>query len=101
MLIDYRVQLREYLLQISRAITAQLNLDDVLQLVLEAATRILAEQAGLIALRDPDGDFAICNIGITTGTELEISDSFSLPVSGALILNPATEQFHVVVGISF
>jgi PAS domain S-box-containing protein len=59
MLIDYRVQLREYLLQISRAITAQLNLDDVLQLVLEAATRILAGQAGLIALRDPDGDFAI------------------------------------------
>ena len=42
MLIDYRVQLREYLLQISRAITAQLNLDDVLGLVLEAATRILA-----------------------------------------------------------
>ncbi len=59
MLIDYRVQLREYLLQISRAITAQLNLDDVLQLVLEAATRILAGQAGLIALRDEDGDFGI------------------------------------------
>jgi PAS domain S-box-containing protein len=59
MLIDYRIQLREYLLQISRAITAQLNLDDVLQLVLEAATRILAGQAGLIALRDPGGEFAI------------------------------------------
>jgi len=59
MLIDYRVQLREYLLQISRAITAQLNLDDVLQLVLEAATRILAGQAGLIALRGEDGNFAI------------------------------------------
>jgi PAS domain S-box-containing protein len=51
--------LREYLLQISRAITAQLNLDDVLQLVLEAATRILAGQAGLIALRDSGGDFSI------------------------------------------
>ncbi|MFL7792864.1 MAG: PAS domain S-box protein, partial [Anaerolineae bacterium] len=59
MLIDYRIQLREYLLQISRAITAQLNLDDVLQLVLEAATRILAGQAGLIALRDPGGEFTI------------------------------------------
>jgi PAS domain S-box-containing protein len=59
MLIDYRIQLREYLLQISRAITAQLNLDDVLQLVLEAATRILAGQAGLIALRDSDDEFAI------------------------------------------
>jgi PAS domain S-box-containing protein len=59
MLIDYRVQLREYLLQISRAITAQLNLDDVLGLVLEAATRILAGQAGLIALRGSDGEFVI------------------------------------------
>jgi PAS domain S-box-containing protein len=66
MLIDYRVQLREYLLQISRAITAQLNLDDVLQLVLEAATRILAGQAGLIALRGPDGDFSVrANYGLS------------------------------------
>jgi PAS domain S-box-containing protein len=59
MLIDYRVRQREYLLQISRALTAQLNLDELLQLVLEAATTILAGQAGLIALRDPDRDFAI------------------------------------------
>ena len=36
MLIDYRVRQREYLLQISRALTAQLNLDELLQLVLEA-----------------------------------------------------------------
>jgi PAS domain S-box-containing protein len=59
MLIDYRVRQREYLLQISRALTAQLNLDELLQLVLEAATSILAGQAGLIALRNPDMDFAI------------------------------------------
>lgn len=49
----------------------------------------------------PNGEFAICNIGITSSTDLEITESFSLPVSGALILNPATEQFHVVVGVSF
>ena len=59
MLIDYRVRQREYLLQISRALTAQLNLDEVLQLVLEAATSILAGQAGLIALRGPHREFAI------------------------------------------
>jgi PAS domain S-box-containing protein len=59
MLIDYRVRQREYLLQISRALTAQLNLDELLQLVLEAATNILAGQAGLIALRDPEGSFSI------------------------------------------
>jgi hypothetical protein len=48
-----------------------------------------------------DGDFALCNIGIAAEKELKLSESFSLPVSGALILNPDREQFHVVVGISF
>ncbi|MEA3339543.1 MAG: ATP-binding protein [Chloroflexota bacterium] len=59
MLIDYRVRQREYLLEISRALTAQLNLDELLQMVLEAATKMLAGQAGLIALRNPDGSFTI------------------------------------------
>lgn len=59
MLIDYRVRQREYLLQIIRALTAQLNLDELLLMVLEAATTILAGQAGLIALRGPGGDFVI------------------------------------------
>ncbi len=49
----------------------------------------------------PDGEFALCNLGVTSSAELQITDSFILPVSGALILNPATEQFHVVVGVSF
>ena len=59
MLTDYRVRQREYLLQISRALTAQLNLDELLQIVLEAATEILSGQAGLIALRDSGGGFRI------------------------------------------
>jgi PAS domain S-box-containing protein len=59
MLIDYRVRQREYLLQISRALTAQLNLDELLGLVLKAATDILAGQAGLIALRAPDGSLVV------------------------------------------
>jgi len=59
MLTDYRVRQREYLLQISRALTAQLDLDELLQLVLKAATEILAGQAGLIALRGPDKTLVI------------------------------------------
>lgn len=55
MLVDYRVRQREYLLEISRALTAQLNLEELLQMVLAAATKILAGQAGLIALCDPGG----------------------------------------------
>jgi hypothetical protein len=48
-----------------------------------------------------DDLFAVCNIGLTASTELQITEKFALPVIGALILNPNTEQFHVVVGISF
>jgi len=47
-----------------------------------------------------DGEFSVCNIGIATSKEIKITDSFSLPVSGAAILNPSSEQFHIVVGIS-
>ena len=48
-----------------------------------------------------ESDFNVCNIGVTASTEIKVTDSFSLPVNGALVLNPDTEQFHVVVGISF
>src|SRR5258708_4313755 len=67
MLPDYRVRQRDYLLEISRALTSQLNLDEVLRLILEAAVAILAGQVGLIALREDDGSFrAQATIGVDT-----------------------------------
>ena len=49
-----------------------------------------------------EGDkFALCNIGISSSKEIQITEKFSLPVSGSLIWNPEREQFHVVVGVSF
>ncbi len=59
MLTSYWVRQRDYLLEIGRALTAQLDLDVVLTKVLQAATEILAGQAALIALRQPEGGFAI------------------------------------------
>jgi len=51
---------------------------------------------------DPDeSDFNVCNIGISASKDIVITDTFTLPVSGMLVLNPDTEQFHVVVGVSF
>ena len=47
-----------------------------------------------------DGEFDVCNVGVSTEKSIKISDDFSLPMSGAVILNPDTEQFYVVVGIS-
>ncbi len=53
MLMDYRVLEREYLLAISRAITAELDLADVLRIVLAAAVELVSGKAGIIALADP------------------------------------------------
>ncbi len=60
MLPDYRVRQRDFLLEISRAITAQLDLSEVLRRVLKASVAMLAGQVGLIALREEsDGLFYV------------------------------------------
>ena len=58
MLTDYRVRQREYLLEISRALTARLDLESVLRRILDAACELLASNVGLIVLRRDDGSFA-------------------------------------------
>lgn len=54
---DYRLRQREYLLEISRAMTARLDLPSLLKLILENAVDILSGQAGLIVLRREDASF--------------------------------------------
>jgi len=48
-----------------------------------------------------DGKFAICNLGVGTSKVIKLTDSFSIPVNGSVILNPEKEQFYLVVGFSF
>ena len=59
MLPDYRVRQRDYLLEISRALTSRLNLNDVLRMILQQSTEILNGHAALVALVDPDGSYRI------------------------------------------
>jgi PAS domain S-box-containing protein len=59
MLPDFRVRQRDFLLEILRAITAQLDLSEVLRRVLNASVAMMAGQNGLIALRAPDGYFYV------------------------------------------
>lgn len=47
-----------------------------------------------------DGEFALVNLGIGTSKDIVITDSFTLPLNGALIFNPDSEQFYIVAGIS-
>jgi PAS domain S-box-containing protein len=56
---DYQLRQREYLLDISRAMTSRLELPSVLRLILENATEMLRGQAGLIALRQEDGSLQV------------------------------------------
>jgi len=59
MLPDFRVRQRDYLLEISRALTRELDLDKLLERILEISLEMLAGQAGLIALRTPSQGWKI------------------------------------------
>lgn len=75
MLTSYWIRQRDYLLKISRALTAQLDLDAVLSEVLKAAMEMLGGQAALIAVREPDGRFTIRAV---RGFPARLQEYFSL-----------------------
>lgn len=58
---------------------------------------------GWHTLDDDDGDdvFNVCNIGVSTSKTIEITEKFSVPVTGQIIVNPDTKQIFAVVGFSF
>lgn len=56
MLADYRIVEREYLLAISRALTAELELADVLRIILQAGVEMVSGRAGIIALTNPSSE---------------------------------------------
>ena len=55
MLPDFRVRQRDYLLEISRLLTQELDLEKLLARILRVSIEMLAGQAGLIALKQPEG----------------------------------------------
>lgn len=59
MLPDFRVRQRDYLLEITRAITRELNLETVLSRITNISAEMLAGQAGLIALRKEEGGWSV------------------------------------------
>jgi K+-sensing histidine kinase KdpD len=59
MLPDYRVRQRDYLLELARALTQELDLDKLLERVLSISVEMLAGQAGLIVLRKEEGGWRV------------------------------------------
>lgn len=48
----------------------------------------------------PDGSFGLVNVGLSASKDIQITETFTLPLSGSVILNPTTKQFFVVASIS-
>ena len=71
MLPDFRVRQRDYLLELSRALTQELDLDKLLERVLKISVEMLAGKAGLIVLRSEAQEVqrggALWNIKVTHG----------------------------------
>ena len=55
MLPDFRVRQRDYLLEIARALTQELDLDKLLARILRISIEMLAGQAGILALKETGG----------------------------------------------
>jgi PAS domain S-box-containing protein len=65
---DYQLRQRDYLLEISRAMTARLDLESLLELTLKSAAEILRGQVGLIVLRGRDDVLRVrASYGLSAG----------------------------------
>ena len=64
MLPDFRVRQRDYLLEIARALTQELDLDKLLTRILRISIEMLAGQAGIIALKESSGWRVVAAHGI-------------------------------------
>jgi len=86
---DFRVRQRDYLLEISRAITQELNLDNLLARILRISTEMLAGQAGFIALRDEQDSW---NVAVSIG----ISASFLRYLDTLLVSLPEQQETGLI-----
>lgn len=65
MLPDFRVRQRDYLLEIARSISQELDLQTLLKRILDISAEMLAGQAGLIVLREAHGGWSVAStVGI-------------------------------------
>lgn len=51
-------------------------------------------------LPSTNNGFSVCNVALSARKEIRCSDKFSIPIFSELIFNPATEDIHLVFGLS-
>ncbi len=91
MLPDIRVRQRDYLLEISRALTQELDLDTLLKRILKVSIELLAGQAGLIVLRSNDG---LWHARVAEGLSPAFLEELS-PLLKAIPDNEDPEKFEI------
>lgn len=66
----------------------------------------MAATVGFVPWKSPtfiatqSSDFSVCNVAIMASKAIKISPKFTLPLFSQLIFNPATEDIHLVFGVS-
>ena len=79
-LVDIRILQREYLLAISRALTAELELPDLLRIILKASVEFVSGRAGMIALTEPGSE--TLRVAAVYGIPPHLVDHFAPLVQG-------------------
>jgi Osmosensitive K+ channel histidine kinase len=94
MLPDFRVRQRDYLLEISRALTQELDLDKLLERILNISIEMLAGQAGLIALRSETQGWQIrVSTGLPPAFLQYLEDQFTQSTD---LQNPSENEILVI-----
>ena len=91
MLPDYRVRQRDYLLELTKALTQELELDVLLDRILKISIEMLAGHAGLIVLRSEEGKWGI---RVSEGISNDFLHHLS-PLLEKIPDNPEPEIFEV------
>lgn len=93
---DHRLQLRENLLQISRAITSQLDLSSVLNLVINVSVKMLAGTSGLIALYEDEEENGDLRIRASSGLPSDLLPTLSPLLERPLIDVPREVEERIL-----
>jgi PAS domain S-box-containing protein len=87
---DYPVRQRDYLLEITRAITSRLDLGEVLRRVLQASVVMTAGRVGLVALRNDDEE--VFHVRGYTGIDRALLPAIDAKLH-ELVLSASSEGF--------
>ncbi|MFN2190191.1 MAG: ATP-binding protein [Candidatus Promineifilaceae bacterium] len=90
MLVDYRVRQREYLLAISRALTSELDLSDVLRIIVQASVEFISGRAGAIVLADPSEN--VFRVAAIYGLQRDHFEKFAPLLSGLHYTNGQEQE---------